>query len=244
MDTEKLLRRKALISCIYLLLAFASFLLPLLAKSEAFSIHYTDFVSGDRPRSGYYDTFFAFQTLIIWAAAGFFFGHFLRGAIYYPRFYEENLRRQWSEKKITDYSRYRGLAGTALVGLYFYIVTLTKENVPLQLKEYFWFYLSAWLLFNSILSHNSQTATWFKYKEVIIDPAIIDPKGEKYKDRINPIIGFYLIRRGWEERAAIEAVKAYLRDLSNQISVDAVKERNAKAKIRDFSSQVLAYKEK
>ena len=244
MKTKSMLRRKAAFSYVYLLLAIFAIALPFLSQKDIFYLSYMEYVPYTYGRL-FPEIFFSFQILFLWAAVVCYAFNFYKGAIYYPRFYRESLNSRWSEwKDFSDDSASRGAIATILVFLYFgyFVFSFPRENlVPVILKDYFWLWSLVWVGFNFLLNRASETASSFKYCSTMVDPLIINSDGN-YGD-INFTVGFYLPRGEDEHLFALRAVKAYLKWSDKEKSDREKNKMKEEAKIRDFSGQVVAFKE-
>jgi hypothetical protein len=244
MKTKSMLRRKAAFSYVYLLLAIFAVALPFLSQKDIFYLSYMEYVPYTYGRL-FPEIFFSFQILFLWAAVVCYAFNFYKGAIYYPRFYRRNMRNRWSKwENFIDGSAGRGTVSTVLVFLYFsyFVFVFPKEElVPAILRDYFWLWAFVWIGFNFLLNRASQTASFFQYRSAIVDPLIINPEA-KY-GKINFTVGFYLPKGEDEHLFALRAVKAYLK-WSEEEKADREKNKmKEEAKIRDFSGQVVAFKE-
>jgi hypothetical protein len=196
MKAERMLRRKVAFSYVYLLLAFASAILPFIMP-----------------------TFYSSNLIFIWMATIFYAFNFYRGAIYYPKFYRENLRRRWTFwSPFMDSSISRGLVSTVLVMMYFaYFVFVLYETSPLPaiVQDNFGFWVLAWIIFNILLNQASQTTTCFSFRTAYTDHLSRDSKGRLYEN-LHASICFYLPKGEPEEKFSAQAVKAYLKSLEEE----------------------------
>jgi len=233
--TESVLRTKALISWVYLLIAIgliAITIVPAIYTEGLLIMETKHVVTGYH--SGHDETLPGIPGCFLWVLAILYIVHFSYGAIYYPNKYRKVLREKYvpgiTEAHSQDGSFGRGVLASLAVCLVMYL-SVYDNFVRHQSSDLFWGIFLFWIALNSLLLFATQTSTLFERTIVTVDKSIFTPwvqsESESSSSDYEDIIFDYPVAESKEEWKVLVAT-AYAVLLKNEYNQEKLQESEAK----------------